>query len=67
MFYKVTYIRSSQTKAPGGAGGEEGVEGREREEVEKTLQRAAEDLTLILLLQLARPQHNEPVTQSKQI
>lgn len=37
------------------------------EEVEKTSQKAAEDWTLMLLLQLARPQHNEPVTQSKQI
>lgn len=57
MFYKVTYIRFSQTKAAGGGG----------EEVEKTSQKAAEDWTLMLFLQLARPQHNEPVTQSKQI
>lgn len=59
VFYKVTYIRFSQTKG--------GIEWREREEVEKTSQKAAEDWTLMLLLQLARPQHNEPVTQSKQI
>lgn len=61
MFYKVTYIRRSQMKAAGGV-----RRGGEREEVEKTLQRAAEDLTLMLLLQLARRQHNEPVTQPKQ-
>lgn len=40
---------------------------REREEVKKTSQKKPKDWTLIVLLQLAKPQHNGPVTQSKQI